>query len=299
MENESVLRAAVRAAAIVLLCALLARWLAPPSSAPSYDRAETLAPAPPKYEDDDAPADEREWRHSISLEGAQPLTVHTRVRRGEMSFRFDATLDASVSEVLSLARETDLMPVWNPYCREAGVSKLNGLLDLWAWADFKFSPLPVPPMFVVVHATLADRTATDGHWHVRVASSPPADEGGADAHDRSAVPADVLTHGEVQLTYAVARLIAVRRHPARTRVVAEIAMDLTKLSVLGPIRYLTPPAWLVNVVTKIMIPGVWRACLQAIRKIQADGKSGPIGARLAADSTGVYRKIRRATGQST
>ena len=41
------------------------------------------------------------------------------------------------------------------------------MLELWAFADFKFSPLPVPPMFVIIHATLEDRTNKAGHWHCR------------------------------------------------------------------------------------------------------------------------------------
>ena len=86
---------------------------------------------------------------------------------------------------------------------------------------------------------------------------------------------------------------------ARSHVFAELAMDLSKLEALGPIRFLTPPAWLVNIITRVMIPGVWRACLEAIAKIQAEGSSGPIGARLAADETGVYRKIRRSTRQKS
>lgn len=320
MDAES-LRAALRAVALLLACAYLARWLVPstlrarthheatePSSAATKELPEHLSrSSSPKLEHDDKlehnddsfPSDDSEWYHSISLDGDQPLTVHTRVRRGELSFRFDATMDASIGEIISLARETDLMPVWNPYCAEAGVAKLNGQLDLFAWASFKFSPLPIPPMFVVVHATLTDRVSASGHWHVRVVTSPPAEAGGADALDRSALPTDVLTHGEVTLSHAVGRLSAVRRHPARSHVTAELAMDLRKLSVLGPIRFFTPPAWLVNTVTKIMIPGVWRACLEAIAKIQADGESGPIGARLAADTTRVYERIRRATGQAT
>ena len=34
-----------------------------------------------------------------------------------------------------------------------------------------------------------------------------------------------------------------------------------------------------------------------IAKIEADGPSGAIGARLAADQSGVYQKIQRSTGQ--
>ena len=35
-----------------------------------------------------------------------------------------------------------------------------------------------------------------------------------------------------------------------------IAMDLSKLTVLGPLRHLTPPAWLVNIVVGVMIPSI-------------------------------------------
>lgn len=231
--------------------------------------------------------------------------MYTWVRRGELSFHFDATLDTGISTVLALARETDLMPVWNPYCKLAAVMKLASPLDLYAYADFGFSPLPVPPMFVVVHATVEDRTSSAGHWYVRLATSPPATDGGPDSSDRGGVPRDVLSHGEVRIKHAFGLLAAVPPRVggprgasgARTRVQAELAMDLTRLHMLGPIRFLTPPSWLVNIVTRVMIPGVWRACLEAIAKIHEDGSSGPIGKRLADDATGVYRRIRRSTRQ--
>ena len=305
-EGAIFLRSTLRAIALVLVALVVAQFLTRPS-ANAADAAATdvvLAPGTTttghSEPSPDSSSDDRDWRLAVDLDGDAPLKVHTRVRRGELSFRFEATLDAGVATIISLCRETDLMPTWNPYCKEAGVAKLASPTDLWAYADFKYSPLPIPPMFVVVHATLDDRTRSAGHWHVRVASSPPTG-GGADALDRAALSAEMLKHGEVHLKYAFGTLAAVPPRTAagaaRTRVFAELAMDLSRLEVLGPIRFLTPPAWLVNLITKIMIPSIWKACLEAIARIQADGADGPIGARLAADSTGVYRRIRRATKQ--
>lgn len=314
MEAES-WRATLRGAVLVIVCALLFRLLYVPSRLLNELRGDSSdgAPSSPVTEGavtEAAAAVDPDWRQVIAVDGSQPLVVHTRVRRGELSFRFDATLDAGAATVVALARETDLMPTWNPYCRQAGVAKLVSPLDLFAYADFKFSPLPVPPLFVVVHSTLDFRRAPSGRdkqvLHVRVASSPPAsatrgDEISPDAFDRSAIPADILKHSEVLMNYAFGTLEAVpsAAGAARTRVVAEISMDLSKLTVLGPLRYLTPPTWFVNFVTKTMIPGLWKACLEALAKIQDQGERGPIGARLAADATGVYRKIRRRVGQQS
>lgn len=259
------------------------------------------------------PSDSRtdgEWRLAAQIDDvAAPLRVYTRVRRSELSFRFEATIDASVTEVVSIAREADLMPSWNPFCQAAGVPKAPSTWEHWVYADFKFSPLPMPPIFVVLHATLEDRTASDGHFFMRVASSPAS--GGPDALDRAALPADMLKHSEMVLTLATGTLTPLtttreegsgrwRGAPprTRTRANAEMTFDLSKLLFMGPLRFVHPPAWLVNVATRVLIPGAWRSVLDAIAKIHADGSKGPIGARIAADRTGLYRRLRRASGQS-
>ena len=291
--EEPALRAALRAVALVVLCVFAAHTLR------MFLGASHL-PTPSNVSVEELPA--KAWRLAVETEGEQPLRVETSVRRGELAFRFEATLDASVAEIISLARETDLMPTWNPFCARAGVAKVASPLDLFAYADFVFPHLPVPPLFVVVHATLEDRRpATGQHWYCRVASSPPSGDS-PDALDRTDFPAEMLKHGEVKLAYAFGTLTALARKrgsPPRSRANVEMAMDLTQLEVLGPLRFLTPPAWLVNTVTRVMIPGVWRGIIDAIAQIQADGPKGPIGARLAADTTGVYRRVRRASGQPT
>lgn len=246
--------------------------------------------------------DASEWQLAAELGGEQSMTVYTRVRRGELALRFVVTVDASISELIALLREADLYPTWNPYCTEAGILHLESPLELWAYAAFNCWPLPIPPLFAFVHATLKF-VATGSYWHLSIAS-PPKDDPGAPA-DRTQLPAHIQHHGEVRLSYVSGDFVAVHRdgrpgqQPARTRANVEAALDLTNQMALGPLRFLTPPSWLVNIMTRVMIPGVWRESLTAIANIQAAGESGAIGARLAADATGVYQRIQRASEQST
>ena len=297
-------------AVVVILIALFFAYLCTPSR--HANRYQKLADRYRLPADADA---DSEWRLATDITGDQPLKVHTRVRAGELSFRMSATLDASVAEIVSLARETDLMPVWNPYCRVGGLLEERSMWELWAWADFKFSPLPVPPMFTVVHAILEDHVSTSGHWYCRVSYAPPPPssssseskpENGDDAealllaHERSAIPDEVLTHGEVRLSYAFGTLHPIERPrgvPPRTRVEIELALDLTHLTAFGPLRFLRPPAWLVNIVTRVMIPGIWREALAAVGKMQSDGRNGPIGKRIHEDPSGVYKRVKKVSRQ--
>ena len=87
--------------------------------------------------------------------------------------------------------------------------------------------------------------------------------------------------------------------------------DLTRLTILGPLRFLSPPGWLINIITSVMMPGVWRAVIAALARAfgqddgqddggghaHASGNATALAARLAADASGVYRRIRRSAKQ--
>lgn len=58
---------------------------------------------------------------------------------------------------------------------------------------------------------------------------------------------------------------------------------------------LSVPTWLLNMVFRLLMPLVWRALSETIDGLQ-DSRS-PVASRIAADGTGLYRAIARATAQ--
>ena len=228
------------------------------------------------------------------------LRVSTRVRHGELGFRMEGALDASVTELVSLARETDLMPSWNAYCAAGEVVRLTSPLELWAFADFKYWPLPIPPMYVAIHATLEERRPRQGGGggEYFCAFESPSPSGPA-AFDRSKIPESVQRHAEVIVPSAKATLTALPVAPGaapRTGFDAEILMDLSRLSFLGLARNLHPPQWMVTTIVSVLMPTVWKTVLKTVANLHADG-GGAIGERILRDETGVYTRIRKATGQ--
>jgi len=243
-------------------------------------------------------------RTMVSEDTYQRVQIRSRVRKGgELGFKFTGSLDASVVELLSLARETDAMPQWNQYCSQGGIVRQKGATELWVFADFHFFPMPIPRLFVALHANADDRLDRQGHWHL-VGRTEPA--GSPAAIDRSALPAKVRQHGEVVVSSLTAKLTPqARAHaaavgeatPDRTRFDLQVVMQLSTLTFLGPIRHLTPPQWVVNVLANVMLPGLWKCILDTTARLRRDGTSDVLGARIQADPTGLYRKIRRSTGQ--
>ena len=83
----------------------------------------------------------------------------------------------------------------------------------------------------------------------------------------------------------------------QTVVEAEVTLDLSRLLFLGPMRHLHPPAWIIKTMTSVMMPVVWKSILKVMATLRsADGNSA-IRARIHDDETGIYRRIRRSTGQ--
>lgn len=285
----------LKTAAWVLVFAFLVRFLVRFSvllddAAPREAGATATAPV--------VEGDDESWKPATSIteKSGTSLRVRTRARRGELGFRIEGTLDASVVELVSLVRETDLMPTWNAYAREGRVVRLASPTELWAYADFRFWPLPIPPMYVALHATLDDRVATAGHVACSFRSPPPD---GPSAFDRSAIPPAVAKHAEMVVPSAKAKLFPVARPaglPPRTDFESEVLLDLSLLAFLGPVRHLHPPQWMVTTITKIMMPAVWRHVLRSLERLHADG-GGAIGARILADESGLYRKLRQSCGQ--
>ena len=62
------------------------------------------------------------WTLARELESDQQhLRVFTKTRRGELSFRFEAVINSTAVELVSMCREADLMPTWISFCSSAGV----------------------------------------------------------------------------------------------------------------------------------------------------------------------------------
>ena len=246
-------------------------------------------------------SDDIGWHLARTMDsGDQRIEVHARVRHGgELGFRFTGALDSSIVELLSLARETDLMPTWNIYCSVGNVVRVASPTELWAFADFHFWPMPIPRIFAALHATLDDRLRSNGGTFRVSARSEP--EGSRSAFDRSSLPRSVRQHFEVIVTSLEARLRPLdppNATSARTAFDLQLVMSLTNLAFLGPLRFLNPPQWVVNVIANVMLPGLWKAILETVTRLRVEGTCGAIGARLVADRTGIYRRLRRSSGQS-
>lgn len=226
------------------------------------------------------------------------LRVSTRARRGELGFQINGSLDASMTELVALARETDLMPTWNAYCAAGEVVRLASPMELWAWADFKFWPIPIPPMYVAIHATLQEAKEGDGVFLCAFESPP---EGSPSRFDRSTIPMAIQQHAEMVVPSARAKLYPAKAASQiggpRTAFEVQVMMDLSKLLFLGPVRHLHPPQWMVTTIVSVMMPTVWKTILKTVNKLH-ENDGGAIGARIVQDETGVYQRIRRATRQA-
>ena len=77
---------------------------------------------------------------------------------------------------------------WNSYCAAGQVVRLASPSELWAYADFRYWPLPIPPMLVTVHAILEHRSSSTGQWVCRF-ETPPAS--GPGAIDRTRIPKEM------------------------------------------------------------------------------------------------------------
>lgn len=272
---------------------------------------------------------EADWELARELEDAQQhLRVWTQASRGQLSFKMEAMVNSSVVELVAFSRETDLMPTWVWMCKSAAVTRVVSPLDIYAYADFGFFPLPMPAMFVGVHATLDDRVAKDGHVFVRVVS-PSANTETEPSFDYEALPKATRKHGEMPIRGVDVKLVPQRpatavddaHAPPRTSVDCTVRFDLSSATFLGPARHLHPPGWLVNLLTSVMVPSAWKAYLQLQASIRSmadeaaavskdgarrdstakskggGGSAAALGERVAADVTGVYRRLQRSTGQ--
>lgn len=209
------------------------------AAAAGNDEALLLKDTADGRPDVDGPEDLAEWALARVLESErQSLRVYTRARRGELSFRCEAVVDSTVVELLSMGRETDLIPTWVSLCTSAGVTRVNSPLDVLAYVAFAFWPLPLPPLVVCVRATLHDRMVPEcmdpnrmapermapaeriakatehfakgvycqGGGHVLVRLSSPSAHPGGPPFEYDALPAAVRDAAEMPVTEASIRL---------------------------------------------------------------------------------------------
>ena len=176
------------------------------------------------------------------------LRVSTRARRGELGFQINGSLDVSMTELVALARETDLMPTWNAYCAAGEVVRLASPMELWAWADFKFWP----SQFHVraIHATLQEAKEGDGVF-LCAFESPPEE---STRFDRSTIPmairAEMVVPSQEQAVPSEGGL-QIGGPPTAFEGAGDDGP--IKLLFLGPVRHLYPPQWMVTTIVSVMM----------------------------------------------
>ena len=180
-------------------------------------------------------------------------------------------------------------------CDAGGVLKLISPTDIWAYAQFGFWPLPAPPIYVLLRATLSEhKNARDGaHWRLTLRSA-------GREFDRGSLPPSVRQHAEVPISAASITIAAATSRSGdgpRTSVSGQLVLDLSQLSGFGVVRHVRPPQWLVNGLTSVLLPRLWGMLLTTVASVQEQGAAGPFGTRITADPTGVYSIFRRRSGQ--
>ena len=146
-----------------------------------------------------------------------------------------------------------------------------------------------------IKSSSAARRSDGGYWLCVLQTDP--------SYDRASLPEGILQrHSEVIIPRAAGRLSAIAPRKgssmaSRSKFDITLSIDMSKLSFLGPLRHLYPPAWMVRVLTSALVPAVWKAVVAVLGKLNKQGRGGPHGARIFADETGMYAKMARQTGQ--
>mmetsp|Transcript_14640 Transcript_14640/g.47857 ORF Transcript_14640/g.47857 Transcript_14640/m.47857 type:complete len:123 (-) Transcript_14640:408-776(-) len=104
------------------------------------------------------------------------------------------------------------------------------------------------------------------------------------------MPLDLASRQELPLEIASGRLTAIG--PRETRFEVLLEFDLART--LG---FAVPhaPTWLVNLIAYIVAPAIFQRYLTALQGMDDD--DDVFASRLRADDTGIYRRVRQATGQ--
>lgn len=222
----------------------------------------------------------------------------------------DLTAATSCVAVTTLVREADLIPLWNPLCSEGGIAKLVSPTEMLGFALVTFNVLPLPAMFVLLHAIITLRAPVGESIGLTART---ADEV---AYDRTSyLPKAVCAeYGELKLAIDAEmtpvfqdtrRSVAEDTRkgaatqppgpppPPRTRVVGECTVNVTALGTrLGR---LVQSRLVIGLILTIIVPLLWRAFLRVLQVVGRPDSEW--GARVRDDATGLYRLVRDASGQ--
>ena len=226
-------------------------------------------------------------------DGQQWMKVYTKLEPGWLSMRVDATVFGTVTEIMSILREIDLMHMWNPFCDHGELLRLLSFSEIWAAAGVHL-PWPVPRQYLFVRASVRkDPTAHGG----LVAIAQSQKDGEIEPPKGTKLPQALSSRVHLAVHLAVARLrpgkVGPSASPPMTQGEIYITFDLSRVPGLTAVS--KPPSYLVNLIVWICVPTIWTEYLAAIAQI-----SQPSSAhlrRIQQDATGLYKWMARRTGQ--
>lgn len=228
--------------------------------------------------------DASHWSLARELHDDEWMKVWTHSSGGSLDLRVRGSVHGTSAEILSVLREVDLLPLWNRYCDGASVRELVSPTELYAAAGVRL-PWPVPAQALLVHAQVTRDFEELGI--LALARSPsklaPAPEG-------VEMPLALRARAPLQVERAVGRLRP-EGTPTRTRVDVFLRFVLRDMGYPGQ----AAPAWITNLIVYIVAPVIWQSYLDALRTLHADASAH--AARIRADSSGLYARVARWTGQ--
>lgn len=211
------------------------------------------------------------------------------IENGALTVRFELVANVSFVYLVSLVREADLMSRWNPVCTGAGITTAVSPLEFIGYSECTFRIIPLPPSFTTLHAVVSMPRC----GHVAILATPAA----AHELDRTALPDSVRKRGELKttanVTFAPETAEEAASDAPRTRVKGVLTAEVASL---GPrVMALLRSRTLVGLILTLVVPMIWNA-FQHIMKTVASPDS-PWAARVVADETGLYRRVREASRQ--
>ena len=232
------------------------------------------------------------WSLARSLSGTQWVKAYTRSREGALSLRLEGAVDSGAPEILSVLREVDLLPLWNRFCDGATLLRLLSPTQLWVGAGVKL-PWPVPPQSLFVHASVGDDPQSP-HGIVAMAQSPTSK---LQPPSGVSLPSSLQRRVDLPVALASGRLRPLHDCGAascrRTQLDIFLTFNLTRMAFLAGAA--SAPAWVVNMVTWIVVPSIWNSYLNALASIGAEGSLH--AARIRVDDTRIYAQVAKRARQ--
>jgi hypothetical protein len=184
---------------------------------------------------------------------------------------------------MSLIREVDLLPLWNPFVKHAAVLRLMAPGDLIAYGNADFWPMPLPSVFAMVHAVVRPAPGRIGLLISR-----------ADEQHGHLKPADAK--GKIELPmYVRAEFTAERARAGRPRTCARGEMKVDLSRIVSGLGLALLPEWVIRLVIYFIVPTLWRGFLANVDR--ARGEESLWAQRVRADSSGLYATIRKSMTQ--